>query len=81
MAERDSRMLGDPAANRAAHPRRIWAWLCTATEALTYVWLKHVATLRAYVWAVRRVRTWERSRAVASPSLPESALAEPVSRP
>jgi cellulose synthase/poly-beta-1,6-N-acetylglucosamine synthase-like glycosyltransferase len=62
MAERYGRRLGDPAANTAVHPHWALAWLCTATEALTYVWLKHLATLRAYLWAARRINTWERSR-------------------
>jgi cellulose synthase/poly-beta-1,6-N-acetylglucosamine synthase-like glycosyltransferase len=61
-AEHFSRQLGSPVASAVVHPRRLLAWLCTATEALTYVWLKHLATLRAYVWAVRRARTWEPSR-------------------
>lgn len=54
--------LGDPSATRDASPRAAAAWFCTATEALTYVWLKHAATLRGYVWAARRVGTWEASR-------------------
>jgi len=54
--------LGDPAHTRRLAPERWRGWLYTATEALTYVWLKHASTLRAYTWAARRVRKWEPSR-------------------
>ncbi|MGD0678623.1 MAG: glycosyltransferase family 2 protein [Polyangiaceae bacterium] len=57
-----SRHLGDPDATRRVAPARWQGWLCTATEALTYIWLKHAAVLRAYGWAARRVKTWEASR-------------------
>jgi len=57
-----ARSLGDPVETRRHAPERWRGWLCTATEALTYVWLKHAAVLRAYGWAARRVRTWEPSR-------------------
>ncbi len=57
-----TRQLGDPEATRRVAPDTWRGWLYTATEALTYVWLKHAATLRAYAWAARRVRTWEPSR-------------------
>jgi cellulose synthase/poly-beta-1,6-N-acetylglucosamine synthase-like glycosyltransferase len=63
ITERLTRQLGEPAASARVHPPLMLAWLCTATEALTYVWLKHCATLRAYVWASRRIRRWEPSRA------------------
>ncbi len=66
IARRFTRQLGDPAASARVHPRPVLAWLCAAMEALTYVWLKHLATLRAYVWAGRRVRRWEPSRAASS---------------
>jgi glycosyltransferase involved in cell wall biosynthesis len=57
-----ARSLGDPAETRRVAPERWRGWLCTATEALTYIWLKHASVLRAYAWAARRVRTWEPSR-------------------
>jgi cellulose synthase/poly-beta-1,6-N-acetylglucosamine synthase-like glycosyltransferase len=62
VALRFARELGDPVATRAVAPASWIGWLCTATEALTYVWLKHASTFRAYAWAARRVRTWEPSR-------------------
>jgi cellulose synthase/poly-beta-1,6-N-acetylglucosamine synthase-like glycosyltransferase len=41
----------------------VWQeWLCATTEALTYLWLRYMAALRAYGWTVRRVKTWEPSR-------------------
>jgi cellulose synthase/poly-beta-1,6-N-acetylglucosamine synthase-like glycosyltransferase len=46
-------------------------WMYTATEFLTYVWVKHAAVLRAYVWAARRIKKWEPSRET-TPSLPAS---------
>jgi cellulose synthase/poly-beta-1,6-N-acetylglucosamine synthase-like glycosyltransferase len=57
-----ARSLGDPVETRRVAPERWRGWLCTATEALTYIWLKHASVLRAYAWAARRVRTWEPSR-------------------
>ncbi len=57
-----SRHLGDRGATRRFAPAAWQGWLHTGTEALTYVWLKHASTLRAYSWAARRVRTWEPSR-------------------
>jgi cellulose synthase/poly-beta-1,6-N-acetylglucosamine synthase-like glycosyltransferase len=62
VAVRFSRRLGDRDYTRRVAPEGWRGWLYTATEALTYVWLKHASTLRAYSWAVRRVRTWEPSR-------------------
>jgi len=62
VALRFSRSLGEPVETARVAPDRWRGWLCTATEALTYVWLKHVSAIRAYGWAVRRVRTWEPSR-------------------
>jgi len=62
VALRLARDLGDRTETRRVAPDRWRGWLCTATEALTYVWLKHAAVLRAYSWAARRVRTWEPSR-------------------
>ena len=37
-------------------------WSCLFTESLAYSWLRHAATLRAYSWSLRRIRTWEPSR-------------------
>jgi cellulose synthase/poly-beta-1,6-N-acetylglucosamine synthase-like glycosyltransferase len=37
-------------------------WICAATEAFAYTWLRYLAALRAYGWAMRRVSTWEPSR-------------------
>jgi len=54
--------LGQPDAMRMSSPKPALAWLATATEALTFVWLKHAATFRGFSWAARRVRTWESSR-------------------
>jgi hypothetical protein len=62
VALRFARELGDQDQTRRVAPEPWRGWLCTATEALTYVWLKHAAVFRAYGWAVRRVRTWEPSR-------------------
>lgn len=61
-----SRWLGDGEASERAAPTRPWAWVLTALEALTYVWLKHVAALRGTVWALARLRRWEPSREVSS---------------
>ena len=55
-----ARRLGD--ARETSSPRPLLGWLAAATEALTFVWLKHVATMRGFSWAIRRVRTWESSR-------------------
>ena len=62
LALRFSGALGDADETRRVAPESWRGWLCTATEALTYVWLKHAAVFRAYAWAARRVRTWEPSR-------------------
>ena len=59
---RFARELGEQGETEAVAPEAWRGWLYTATEALTYVWLKHASTLRAYSWAVRRVQTWEPSR-------------------
>lgn len=75
VALRLARSLGSAEETRRVAPEPWRGWLCTATEALTYVWLKHAAVLRAYAWAVRRVQTWEPSReeAFASPDKRSSA--------
>jgi cellulose synthase/poly-beta-1,6-N-acetylglucosamine synthase-like glycosyltransferase len=39
--------------------------LCAMTDAFTYLWLRYTAALRAYGWALRRVKTWEPSREAA----------------
>jgi cellulose synthase/poly-beta-1,6-N-acetylglucosamine synthase-like glycosyltransferase len=62
VALRLARELGSPEETSRVAPPLLQGWMCTATEALTYVWLKHAAVLRAYGWAARRVRTWEPSR-------------------
>lgn len=62
LALRASRELGDVELTERAAPQRGWAWVLTAFEALTYVWLKHAAALRGTVWAVWRLRRWETSR-------------------
>ncbi len=67
VAQRLARQLGDVTETRRVAPELWRGWLCTATEALTYVWLKHASTLRAYLWAARRVRTWEPSRDAVAP--------------
>jgi hypothetical protein len=36
--------------------------ICATTEAFGYIWIRYLAALRAYGWAMRRVRTWEPSR-------------------
>jgi len=61
-ALRLARQLGDPVDSGRGAPEAWRGWLCTATEVLTYVWLKHASVLRAYLWAARRVRRWEPSR-------------------
>jgi len=61
-ALRLARSLGDPVETQRVAPEAWRGWLCTATEALTYVWLKHAAVFRAYAWAARRVQKWEPSR-------------------
>jgi cellulose synthase/poly-beta-1,6-N-acetylglucosamine synthase-like glycosyltransferase len=50
-------------------------WTCATTEAFTYAWLRYLAALRAYGWAMRRVRTWEPSRE------PVGALQKAVASP
>jgi cellulose synthase/poly-beta-1,6-N-acetylglucosamine synthase-like glycosyltransferase len=62
LALRMARELGNPTETRHVAPASWKGWLCTATEALTYVWLKPASVFRAYAWAARRVRTWEPSR-------------------
>ena len=47
-------------------------WFFTATEFVSYVWVKHAAVLRAYIWAARRIKKWEPSREAASPIAPAS---------
>ena len=59
----------------SSSPGPVLAWLGTATEALSFVWLKHVATLRGFSWAARRARTWEGSRA--SPPSESIDVAQP----
>jgi cellulose synthase/poly-beta-1,6-N-acetylglucosamine synthase-like glycosyltransferase len=61
-ALRMARELGSREETSRVAPPLWQGWICTATEALSYVWLKHAAVLRAYGWAARRVRTWEPSR-------------------
>ncbi len=61
-----SRALGDRDATRRASPSPVVAWLCAATEAFTFVWLRRLAALRGYVWAVGRLRVWEASRGPAT---------------
>lgn len=70
LSDRLARRLGDPAATRAAHPPSPLGWLAAATELVTYLWLRQIATLRAYVWALRRLRTWEASRHRGRPKEP-----------
>lgn len=62
LAVRAARNLGDQTMSHEAAPTSAIGWVCTAMEALTYVWLKHVSALRGMVWAVSRVRDWEASR-------------------
>jgi cellulose synthase/poly-beta-1,6-N-acetylglucosamine synthase-like glycosyltransferase len=62
VALRLARSLGDPVETRRVAPESWRGWLCTATEALTYIWLKHASVLRAYAWAARRIHKWEPSR-------------------
>jgi cellulose synthase/poly-beta-1,6-N-acetylglucosamine synthase-like glycosyltransferase len=37
-------------------------WITALAESWTYAWLKQLAVLRAYPFALARVRTWERAR-------------------
>jgi cellulose synthase/poly-beta-1,6-N-acetylglucosamine synthase-like glycosyltransferase len=75
-SDRVAATLGEPRATRAVHPARFVGWACAATEALSYAWLKQLATLRAYGWALRRLRTWEHSRQRAR-TLPERSSLSP----
>ena len=45
-------------------PAPAWPWLVTTAllESWSYAWLKQLAVLRAYSFALSRVRTWERAR-------------------
>jgi len=47
-----------------AHRRlaRAPLWITALSESWTYAWLKQLAVLRAYPFALARVRTWERAR-------------------
>jgi hypothetical protein len=65
-----SRPFGDPELTARFAPASWQGWLGTAAESVTYIWLKHASVLRAYGWAVRRVRTWEPSRETAHPGRP-----------
>jgi hypothetical protein len=76
-ALRYSKRMGDAVAARRVAPPAWEGWLYTSTEALTYVWLKHAATLRAYTWAARRARTWEPSREGPVPLLVEGRTSAP----
>ena len=38
------------------------AWWFAISDGFAFAWLRYAATIRAYVWAFRRLRTWERSR-------------------
>ncbi|MFO0599701.1 MAG: glycosyltransferase [Myxococcaceae bacterium] len=69
LALRMARELGEPARTDVASPSRPMAWALTTIEALTYVWFKHAAALRGFVFAFARVRRWEASR------VPESSAA------
>jgi len=53
-------------------------WLVTtaALESWSYAWLKQVAVLRAYPFALSRVRTWERARETPVVEAQEAAPAE-----
>ncbi len=62
LALQASKWLGNVASTERAAPVRPLAWVLTGLEALTYVWLKHVAALRGTVWALWRSRRWEPSR-------------------
>ena len=61
-ALRISRGFRDPPVPALDYRAGWTGWLFTATEVLTFVWLKHAAVLRAYGWALRRTKRWEPSR-------------------
>jgi cellulose synthase/poly-beta-1,6-N-acetylglucosamine synthase-like glycosyltransferase len=52
----------EPKASALDYRAGLGGWIFTATEFLTYVWVKHAAVLRSYLWVVRRIRRWEPSR-------------------
>lgn len=68
-----SRPLGD------ATPPPSMARMCTTAllESWSYAWLKQLAVLRAYPFALRRVRRWERARELPAPAS-ASAAEEPA---
>jgi cellulose synthase/poly-beta-1,6-N-acetylglucosamine synthase-like glycosyltransferase len=56
------RRVGPRGSGDPADDARWKEWVCATTEAFAYTWLRYLAALRAYGWAVWRVRTWEPSR-------------------
>jgi cellulose synthase/poly-beta-1,6-N-acetylglucosamine synthase-like glycosyltransferase len=51
-------------------------WTTALLEPWSYVWLKQLAVLRAYPFALRRVQTWEPSREAVNEAREEPAPAE-----
>jgi cellulose synthase/poly-beta-1,6-N-acetylglucosamine synthase-like glycosyltransferase len=62
VALRMGRRIGARGPDDLADDARWKDWSCAATEAFAYTWIRYLAALRAYGWAMRRVRTWEPSR-------------------
>jgi cellulose synthase/poly-beta-1,6-N-acetylglucosamine synthase-like glycosyltransferase len=48
----------------------LWPWVYVLADGVSYFWLRQVAVLRAYVWAVRPPRGWRSPRVRASSSRP-----------
>lgn len=63
---RDADALHVASAGRevAREPSRPGTWLAAVLDAVSYAWLRSVVVLRAYPFALLRIRTWERSREV-----------------
>ena len=59
--------------DRVAAPALPWLALTAVLESWSYAWLKQLAVLRAYPFALGRVRTWERAREVPRPTSEEEA--------
>jgi glycosyltransferase involved in cell wall biosynthesis len=70
-AHREARHADDP----VPAPSTASLWATALLEAWSFAWLKQLAVLRAYPFALKRVRTWEPSR---EPSIAATRAEEPA---
>ncbi len=57
-----------PSDDRTPSPTLAWLLATALLESWSYAWLKQAAVLRAYPFALWRVRTWERARELPTPT-------------